>query len=298
MTHTQIKGFAKLIPISNPYFDSVRGDVSSMQSSQAVSIIKADRAYSDLQFGWNFIKYLAGLKDTHNAFVSDNEYLTRAYNFERYGVEDEDIMMAVLYTLPSRRHFAAALKSSLLIEDVTFEGISEKMGIPVGTVKAFEQLFFNILDRAEESLWLANVVYPEGRLVETLNDYHKNESLSMLLQRSGYNNGMDSVEYFAGLRSNQLTSGDMANASAKMENAIMINGFLLATNGFINQRDAPGINSAKAIINAEKQGGTQNEQQDDFTGSLSDSIFTELDRYKEGETRQLLANRKQIGTLN
>jgi hypothetical protein len=298
MTFDEIETFVQAIPIANPYFDCVRGDLSGVQSNHALSIVKSNRAYRDLQFGWTIVRYLSDNSDSEIMDMTDNEFIVRAYNFENFGTKDKAIERAVMYTLPSRQHFSSTIKSCLLVEGITYEEISEKLGIELDTVRAFDQLFFNVTDRIKEALWLADVVYPETRFVEAMDNYHKNESFSMMLQRAGYNNGIEAVQFFSGLRSSILTSGDMANAAGKMENALMINGFLLATNGFINQRDATGIHNARTIINAEKQGGNQNESSEDITGTLGESIYGSLEIFKEVESSQLITAREQIGTVD
>jgi hypothetical protein len=299
MTWKEMKSCVAFMPKEDPYFETIQGSLNCAESSAVVRSLKFGRAYGDLQFGWNFAKYLSRLHIDFVPSLHEHPILNRAYKLERFGTEDEELEEAVMYTLPSKRYFSDALKSYLLIENITFKEIADRTGVRESVIKLFEKLFFNTLDRRSEALWLANVVYPETRWPEAFDRYTANESFGMLLQRCGYQNGIDDVDFFVGMRKNaKLKDGDMLNAAKKMENMLMINGYLLATNGFVNQRDATGVHSAKTIINAEKHGGNQSEVQDDFTESLSDSIFNRLDDYKEANIDGILTARDTIGEID
>ena len=295
MEFSKIQRLVKYIPFEDPYFDTVRDETNFIDSVQSKNIAKFVRAYYDFRFGWNFVKFL--IRNKKNLPQIKNEpYLERAYRFERYGIEDTAILEAIACNFQEFSQIDSILQSFLVVDDIDFGTVASKTGLAEDTVRAYEALFFNILDRAKETAWLASIVYPESRFVEMSPNYVKDAGFHWLLKRSGYNNGLDVAAHFAGLRSGLST--DMVNASHKMENALMINGYLLATNGYANQKDAQGLFHAKTIISAEKQGGTQSGVEDEATGELSESIFTELNKYGMEVGLQRLEHRKEIENEN
>lgn len=296
MKYEKIQQLVRYIPFDDDYFNSVREDTEFIDSIQSKNIAKFIRSYYDVRFGWNFVKYLIRNKKNLPHIV-DEPYIERAYNFERFGVPDPAIMQAIAFNAKECKEIDTILQSFLVIEDIDFKTIADQVGIYEDAVKAYEALFFNVIDRAEESAWLASIIYPESRFVEMSPTYVQDAGYQWLLKRSGYNNGLEAAAHFSGMRT--AINTDMVNASQKMENALMINGYLLATNGFVNQREAQGIHHAKTIISAEKQGGNQSGPVDEATGELGEYIFDELNKYgievghKRLEQRKLIESEKE-----
>lgn len=264
------------MPIKDPYFDVVKSSEIFTGTQQSTAIAKFIRAYKDVSFGWNLVRYLVRNK-LELPSIENDEYIVRAYRFERYGIMDDAIFAAIAFNADELKEIRAILQSCLVVENVDIKEIAEKLGINEDSIRAYESLFYNVIDRSKEAAWLATIIYPETRFVEMSPTYVQDAGHQWLLKRSGYNNGFETVAHFSGLRTNM--NRDMSNAASKMENALMVNGYLLATNGYINQRDAQGIFHAKTIISAEKQGGNQQVMADDGPGDLGLSIFTELEKY-------------------
>ena len=170
-----------------------------------------------------------------------------------------------------------AINALLISSDVDCKYIADRTSIHVDTIKAYEKLFFNIVDRQNDYMFIKNVVYPDGRMVEMFDDYLKNEDLGRILLRTGYNNGAEHVLHFAGFKSgllNTLASGN--SMPAQLEALFMANGYLLARNGWLNQRaDAVGLYNARSIMQAAKQGGVEETKPSPFTG-VADIISNEL----------------------
>ena len=103
-------------------------------------------------------------------------------------------------------------------------------------------------------------------LVEMFDDYLRNEDLGNLLIRTGYNNGAEHVLHFAGFRSGLVHS--LANGNTmpnQLEALFMANGYLLARNGWFNQRShAAGLNNARNLLQAAKQGGIEDQKPSPF----------------------------------
>lgn len=78
--------------------------------------------------------------------------------------------------------------------------VASKSGVPLDLLSAFEILFFNVLDRHQDGLYLAEIAYPHGRPVTFDATYFRNTSVEDLLIRAGYDTrDVDFVEYLAGL---------------------------------------------------------------------------------------------------
>ena len=135
----------------------------------------------------------------------------------------------------SNRPTRALLNAALISSDATIEAVASALGLPCDVVAAYEALFFNVLDRRDDQTYLANIVYPNTRLEEQLEDYLEVTSLDVLLLRIGYNGQLKDVLYAGGLRDNPTAGMTGAEAAARLEEAFLATGCVLATNGFLNQ---------------------------------------------------------------
>jgi hypothetical protein len=231
-----------------------------LKSNRDREIRKYTRHYKDLSFGWKFIKSLErnGIQFPMMMDASD-EWLIRAYRFETDPTYEDDVIFRALeLTYPETRLAREAINGMLVAKDYDLDSMSNLISVPKDVISAYQELFFNINDRRDEILFLAEVVYPNGRIVECIDNYMRNESLGNLLMRAGYNNSMADVLYFAGCPSNLLFSMLESDTAVKLESLIMANGYLIARNFLVNQqRDAAGLFNARSLIQAAKQGGQE-----------------------------------------
>jgi hypothetical protein len=237
-------------------------------------------AYKDLSLGWKSAQLLSNSDISFPCFLQgDDLWIFKAY----------------LYCIDSKKFFNRAVAESrglasnhmsrdnetiralLISDDVDYKYIARKTSLSEDTVKAYERLFFNIVDRKQDYMFIKNVVYPDGRMVEMFDDYLKNEDLGKILMRTGYNNGAEHVLHFAGFKSGLVHS--LANGNdmpAQLESLFMANGYLLARNGWINQRaNAVGLHNARNILQASKQGGVEEQKPSPFTG-VADILSAEM----------------------
>ena len=175
---------------------------------------------------------------------------------------------------------------------VPYKTLEKAYGISKEVFEAYEQLFFNIRDRKNEALFIANLVYPDTRYVELSDNYLKEEDKGKLLIRSAYNNGLGDAAYFMGLKTldNITISGlNSVDAASQLEAAIMVNGLFLARNGALNSRNS-GVAQARNILIAAKQGGQDTMNQDgEGIGSLGEIAMQAL----KDMTRDELAERTE-----
>lgn len=179
---------------------------------------------------WVFFAYMAFL----NPAVYHNAYLEAALQ------------------IANRPETAAKLKALLIaglgkpIEDhLTL--VATKTGYSRKTVEAFEILFFNVLDRHMEGLYISGIVYPETRLVEFAEDYIETTPISDLLLRAAYNHqNIDLVLELAGMTKADCRKklADLHQLEKDYRNKILGNGLQIAKAGLLNQ---PGVGLQRAI---------------------------------------------------
>ena len=284
MTFERIRELIDYLPSTSSYFREVLN-----YTTQVTAVNKFMCAYKDLSFGYKFIKAL--IKDNIKlpAAVSE-DYLRELYFFEKFGdTSNQDVIFAISLNHPSSQTMADSIKA-FLITDESFDKIEKITGIPKRVLECFEQLFFNIRDRKNESLFIASKVYPNTRMVETQDDYLKTESFGNLILRSAYNNGLEDAAYFSGLKmaNSVLNEKSSAVSALQLEAAIMANAYFLAKNGMINQRHN-ALSSAKGLLIAAKQGGAETTENDnEGITSLGESIWDAIRDIKGPEMQRKL----------
>lgn len=290
MTFERIKELANLLPETCLYFqEDMSNSLSRFNDPETVItnvINKFLIAYKDLAFGYKFIKTL--IKENIKLPLSVTEdALVDLYQFEKFRIYNDNVVHALSLTHPSNKNIEDNIKA-FLITDEPLDKLEKVLGIKKEVLHIYEQLFFNVRDRKHESLFIANLVYPNSRVVETMDNYIRNEDTGNILLRSAYNNGIEDISYFAGLKSKSLLSSDAIVSSTemamKLESAIMATGYFLARNGFLSQRNATGISHAKNLLIAAKQGGQDNTNEDhEGMGSLGEMAMTALKEIKGPE---------------
>lgn len=257
------------------------------------AIEKFSIVYSDLSVGWKIAQRLAQLELPFPSFIEGHDlYLRNAYlyclNRDKYNCR----YVQQARFLAASPNISNPINGLLLCDDMSYAAIAREMDLDPNVVAAYEKLFFNVVDRHMDHLFIRNVVYPHGRIVEMYENYLENEELGNILNRVGFNSGKEDVLHFAGFRSGLLGSLAAQNMPVKLESIIMANGYLLAKNGWANQREhAAGLTSARNLIAAAKHGG-QEQHQDSAFSDYGNTLVAELIEMKnaEADTRPVLAD--------
>lgn len=188
-----------------------------------------------------------------------DQWVFKAYLYclDPVNCSDPHIAEAILLAHPEMKGMRDIVEALLLCQDTTScAEVSEQTGMHVKTLEAYEKLFFNVLDRRKDYMYLRNIVYPESRLVEWYDGYSGAEDPGMVLKRYGYNFGGKELFYLSGLPKHMLDEIPAAISSGKLESVIMSQGYLLTKLGFTNQsKHSNTIYHAKGLIAAAKQGG-------------------------------------------
>ncbi|MBX3742518.1 MAG: hypothetical protein KF712_16140 [Akkermansiaceae bacterium] len=158
--------------------------------------------------------------------------------------------------------------------------VGEKMGLRKEVVEAFETLYFNVLDRCDETLYLANIVYPDGRLATLDEDYFARTSSGDLLLRAGYDYlDIELVQYLSGLRGNDFIRALMENgdAACQLEDAMHMNASLMLKVGGANVKSA-SLNQLVKLVSSGRKSRTRQpltlSQEFDMAEELCDAIST------------------------
>lgn len=291
MDFARISYLAGTIPANSQYLNPL----GIMLRPDELEIERFVRCYRDLSFGHHYVRAFIETGKVLPPDVHERE-LIDLYWFLKRGEPSTEIVHALSLDHPANRMLAKNLQA-FLITGATPRVISKKVGIPADVIRTYEQLFFNVRDRQDEALLIANIVYPESRVVEFKEGYLKDVDPATLILRAGYNNGLDDAAYFAGLRIESVES--LKDASAKelanrLESAIMANGYFLARNGFLSQRSSHGVSAARGLLVAAKQSGMEQGDDDDYGAtSLGDAMMQELQRVKGGEMQSRIAAQLQ-----
>lgn len=256
---------------------------------QLQDILHYATCYKNLQFGWDIAQALVEANIPFPSFLEgDDLYVWRAYN---YIIGNEDPVIASALALNSRanQQTAATIKALLISKDVTPTFVSAKTSIPVEVIIAYEKLFFNVLDRKKDHAYIASIVYPNGRMVEAMENYLEETGISDLMLRAGHNKGTDHVLYASGLGDNPFARADVTEGATMLDSMFMADGCLYAGLGWLHQRrNAMPITNARLSIQAGKMGKGEQQQHVGFLGigeTLRNEIIT-VGQYKAEAQRR------------
>lgn len=254
-------------------------------------------AFKELAFGWKFAKLCAetGLR-LPALYDERDEPIYRAWRYCLSPGDSRDRMIQAAFALtsPHMTGVRTTIEALLCSKDASIDRVCLHVRLSPEVVRLYEVLFFNILDRKDDMLYLKEVVYPDGRFPELLDNYMQTAPMESMLRRAALNNGMDDALFMAGASSKVLDEVD--GSSKTLESSLMTFATILARNGGINQsRNVQALHNARALITAGKLG-----QADDsdvlFETSLAMSIKDELHR-NFGITSRPLPGAKVLAAL-
>lgn len=282
--------------ITSNYFGSNSScpNYGSLDSASSRFVV----AYKDLSLGWKAARCIAMSNIAFPCFITGEDlWLFKAYLYCLDNKKFFNKHVAEARGLASNymRRDGDTINALLISDEVDYKYIANKTALDVETVKAYEKLFFNIQDRKNDYMFIKNIAYPDGRVVEMFDDYLKNEDLGKILMRTGYNNGPEHVLHFAGFKSGLLNSLASGNSMpGQLEALFMANGYLLARNGWLNQRaNAVGLHNARNILQAAKQGGVEETKPSPFTG-VSDILSREITSSLQSDVDQRINIMREV----
>lgn len=222
-------------------------------------------AYRDESFVWRFIKHITRKKIGFPEFLPCDELgllMRRAYRHESGMYMDHEILTATALTKSAMSWERDVVRALLTVRNLDVRATCHRIGISAQQVLNYERLFFNVLDRGEDALYLLPKVYPAGHASELFSGFAGTMDVGSMLRRCGYRNGLEELLYLIGHKEGssfyerQIRDRQLPN---QLEAMTMFNGLLLAKNGFAFQSSdhSPALSAARSMINAAKQGGQE-----------------------------------------
>ncbi len=218
--------------------------------------------HSDPAYGWHVARAFARAKKTFPVTVIGRDrWLFSAYLMHLNPTAYGRCEVETAFKISQQPDLSAKLKALLITGlgnriDEHLSLVAEKIRIPRFTVEAFEILFFNVLDRHQDGLYLSSLTYPDGRLVELAEDYFDTTPIADLLLRTAYNSrDIELVSHLACLDRASLAKERFAlresGAEAELEKKMMGNALLMAKLGLLNQRSV-GLQRATRLLAARR----------------------------------------------
>jgi hypothetical protein len=241
-------------------------------------------AYGCMDFGWLYANEVVRAGIQFPPILSGKDsWIWRAYwhlKTKRTDPEIEEAMQLAGVVHSKHKTTKTTIDSLLISKHGNCKMVAKALSIPEGVVKAYEALFFDVLDRKKDQAAMINLIYPEGRFVEMQENYADVVSVRNLMMRAGFNHGADYVKYFSGLNDDLLGSFAAGQAATQFESQVMALGLILADAGMINSaRHNRGIAYSKQMVQAAKQGGQDPDKLDIFENigrRLRDDLVSHL----------------------
>jgi len=270
MTFNEIAELIQYIPKDSKHFANLVIPDYENQSEASYEIELFAACYRDLAFRWHFVRSLVEANQRLPNKVKD-AFIKKLYSYETSKTKDRHLTMAIGISRNMPMIYKNTIMAMLISGEGSYEEIAAHVGMPVETIVYFEKIFFNVVDRLEDHMYISSIPYPEGRIEEVVlgEKYIRNPTKEIL--KAGYNNGIGHAAYASGLKSDLVTE-DFTTMAKRLENLIMSNGYFLAKNGYLNSY-TPGLQHAKQIIAAAKQGDAENNTAEDYGPSLIGSVI-------------------------
>lgn len=275
--HT-IDQIASLMPTSrSPHVTAAAASMhyggSDLHARAAESFIAQ---YMRPAFGWNAARTFAQIRAPFPIpLVGRDHWVYRAYLMQLDKEKYFDKVVSMAWHMQNQREgdvsLASKLQSMILSYKCTTSDPAEKtrllyahlryiadfLGIPYEVVEAYEILFFNVLDRKDDALFIAHEVYPGTRFVEFQETYFTHTSLRDLVRRAGYNHrDTQMTAYLLGIGDRKFIS-DLAGRPDREEELskhFMGNGLIMARANLLNHRSI-GLSRATTLMAAARQAG-------------------------------------------
>ena len=155
------------------------------------------------------------------------------------------------------------LHALLICRDATLEQIAEWLTLSPEVVQLYEQLHFNVRDRADEKAYIARIVFPWGRVALLNPDVVANLSYASQLLQGGHRYGAQQVLVLSGLET-EAELPSVVESCHELEQTIMANAVQLVRSGYQNSTKATGLNHAMSLMTAMRDGGRQQMVEDDY----------------------------------
>ena len=172
----------------------------------------------------------------------------RAYNYVRDGNGDEDVRQALALEHAAHKQRRILLGCLLLKPEIDYAAIGRRGGASEAAVLVYETLFWDVRDRLDDPIYIASLVYPQGRQVEFDPDYSRKVDPMYLALRATVNYVIEAAEELLGLRAPDARSTVKHQSQAFAAKILSLANFA-ARMGFLHQ-DLPIFRHAFRVLKA------------------------------------------------
>ena len=263
--------------------------LARLETGDSSDLAEAARAfvqiYSNPAVGWRIAQFYGRTKTPFPiTVIGRDHWLFSAYLMHLDPVAYRSSAVETAFEISQQPGLSAKLKAMLMTGlgdpiDAHLSLVAEMTGIPQDAVDAFEILFFNVLDRHQDSAYLSEIVFPESRIVEQAEDYIGTTPVADLILRAAYNHrDIDLVLRLAGMTEADCRKECTAlrNSEAKLEARIFGNALLIAQTGNLNQPGG-GLQRATDLLASvrsrkSKPAEVENQKPHDIAGELAAAL--------------------------
>ena len=274
MTSAKIYELSAMIPEGSRWF--CQNTAQDQDGTHRQTLLMREHCQWDVRFGWHFILSLVegGVELDKNVH---EHFLRQAYKVEKEGAIDQVVLAVLTLREPSRRLIAEGIEA-LLLTKLSLEEISKATGRPLEVIQTYEQLFFNVRDRLDDYQFIADHLYPQGRGVELIKDYHLMDSPGMLAKRVGWRGNAEDVRIMLGLLPDRQGDFNLLQDRLNYESRITHAADFQARTGLLHQQTRVQ-RDAKNMLATSKISGEDNAKTLDaagITGGIGDAMLADV----------------------
>lgn len=172
--------------------------------------------------------------------------------------------------------------------DLTLEQIARWMRLKVPTVRAFDQLFFNVRDRRDEPGYITQLLHPDG--IGVGRDYVSEE---LLLLRVGALFGAQEVIRVARIKPDTRVQS-LDELRENLERELLLAAETRALHGGDQDLDSPVVTTAMKVLVAEKRTKRDQPKQGGDVNALEEisahySVMETLKQVSEPDIKKMIA---------
>jgi len=141
-------------------------------------------------FGSRYVRYFITVCQPLPACAEHIYWIKRLYDNIRHGVRNEALNTAASWEQGGQRH-RTMIRVCLIAPNTTPATICAFTGLDPIAIDAYAQLYFNVLDRRDDTVFIDNIAYAKGPGREFSDpEYFKRETAEQRLLRASYVRGM------------------------------------------------------------------------------------------------------------
>jgi hypothetical protein len=218
-------------------------------------------------FGWYYVKYWLDADLRLPSAVSQRSiYLMYVRLWFKH--QEDEVAQALEPREPPNAYKRTAVEAYAFCRDLQIPEIAERVGIPSEALNVYYDLFFNVPNRRDEPLYVAQIVYPDTKLSDLRDDGFDPDNIRQNLFRVAYEGGSKALEFELGTRIRTFSSASNMNLAINLEGRILSNARTVARLGGLNSKKAyVGVRPAVGLLQAAHQSGqTADSRGDDVAG--------------------------------